>query len=235
MQLPSVLLYESRYNMDLNIKIKPPAISHQDIHKSDAHLNAAVPVFSINFIRKESLALRVRHALIYGALVISTVQIVIFLVLVVMASMIHGAVKNERARPQLQNLSSNSIPVIYDEISSLDRKAGRTLAQLNTRIEQEALRFPIGGKLAALSKTIPPRTWITKIKGDHSRRSMKIYANYVLDSENPQILPVKDWIDALHEDSAFSSELKQLEMVSSSRSQQGKAKLFSFEIQAEWK
>jgi Tfp pilus assembly protein PilN len=95
-------------------------------------------------------------------------------------------------------------------------------------------RFPVGGKLAALSRTLPARTWITGLSGSREGRKLTVSAAYLVDADKPYELPTKSWIEALKADPRFSGGLKRLDLGSTSRKTQGTSELLAFDLIAEW-
>ena len=116
----------------------------------------------------------------------------------------------------------------------LAASAKEDLARLTAMIAQQQPRFPVAGKVAALTKTLPPRTWITKISGKNDSRTLAIQAAYLVNPDAPYELPTKAWMQALRADAYFSSGLNRLELKSSARKKQGLAELALLELVAEW-
>ena len=63
---------------------------------------------------------------------------------------------------------------------------------------------------------------------------MTVHAVYLIDPNRPYELPAKEWIEALRTDPRFREGLTRLELGSSSRTAQGRAELFAFELVAQW-
>ena len=119
-------------------------------------------------------------------------------------------------------------------METLRERAAENVAKLNAIIAQEQQRFPIGEKLAALTRTLPARTWLTRLSGDRDGRTLTIQAVYLIHSDAPYDLPTKAWLAALKEDAHFREGLTRLEVGQSSRKRVGDAELFSFELVAAW-
>ena len=120
------------------------------------------------------------------------------------------------------------------EMETLRERAADNLVQLNAIIAQERQRFPAGEKLAALTRTLPARTWLTNLSGDRAGRTLKIKAVYLINPDAPYDLPTKAWLAALKEDAHFREGLTRLDVGQSSRKRVGDAELFSFELVAAW-
>lgn len=193
------------------------------------------PAFSINFIRGETVSLRVRRLLMSLALVYLAAHLLLLAGLLWTAFHAHL----QRQRLVLQVLSGaaplpRTARAVQEEMEMRHRRAEADLAQLGALVAQQQLRFPVGGKLAALSKTLPARTWITGIAGTRERRTIAVQATYLIDPERPYELPIKTWLEALRNDPAFRQGLTRLDLGTSSRKTQGSAELVLFELLAEW-
>lgn len=191
-------------------------------------------VFSINFIRHETLPVHIRRAGIYAALGYVAVNVVVALGLIVMAASLRGQSRGLQISLQGPRPSAEALKARQQAMQTLAGRAGDQLARLQKVIAVQQQRFPVAGKLAALTKTLPPRAWITGIAGSRDGRTLRIRAAFLIDPEQPSLLPAKAWIDALKADEQFRHGLKRLELGSSSRKTQGNAKLFEFELMAEW-
>ena len=92
----------------------------------------------------------------------------------------------------------------------------------------------MAAKLSGLTRTLPPRTWLTNLSGDRSGRTMTIQAAYLINPDAPYDLPTKAWLAALRDDPGFREGLTRLEMGQSSRKRVGDAELFHFDLEAAW-
>ena len=194
--------------------------------------------FSINFVRHRTVSLVIRRALAYGALGYLLVNGGLLLGL--LGTAFHCHAQSQQLQHTLQdNTASTSAAVsasaVEREIQGLRGQAREDLAQLNTIILQQGQRLLLGGKLAALTKTLPPRTWITKLSGDREHRTIAVQAVYLIDPHAPYDLPAKGWMEALRADPSFGHGLKRLDLKTSCRKPQGNLELFSFELVAEWR
>ncbi|MDP3704148.1 MAG: hypothetical protein Q8R78_07145 [Candidatus Omnitrophota bacterium] len=133
-----------------------------------------------------------------------------------------------------QVASAATVGGASQEMDALRERASENLARLNTVIAQEAQRFPVAAKLSGLTRTLPPRTWLTNLSGDRSGRTMKIQAAYLINPDAPYDLPTKTWLAALRDDPGFREGLTRLEMGQSSRKRVGDAELFLFDLEAAW-
>jgi Tfp pilus assembly protein PilN len=191
-------------------------------------------VFSINFVRHETVPLRIRRTVISVALGSCLVNASIMVGLIGMALHARQQWQQVQAKVQRQMPSAVEISATTQEMETLHERAIQDLTDLNAAISLHSQRFPIGGKLAALTKTLPARTWITGLSGNRENRTVTIQAIYLIDLENPYDLPTKEWIEALKADPHFRQGLTRLDLGTSSRTTEGRAKLFSFELVAEW-
>ena len=192
-------------------------------------------VFSINFIRHETVPLRIRRTLIYVAVGYLAANVIM------MVGLIGAGIRIRSQWQEVQTtISQGQIPsagvkgVATQEMEALHDRATEDLNRLNAIRALQQRRFPVAGRLAALTKTLPARTWITALSGDREQRTMTIHAAYLIDSEKPYELPAKSWIEGLKSDLCFRQGLKRLELSSSSRKTRGSAKLFLFDLIAEW-
>ena len=119
-------------------------------------------------------------------------------------------------------------------MADLRAQAALQATQLAAMSAQLATRFPVSAKLAALTTTLPARTWVTRLEAKRDARTLTIQAAYFIDPEHPYELPTTRWIDALKADPAFGHGLKRLDLQGSSRKTQGRAELFVFTLSAEW-
>ena len=191
-------------------------------------------VFSINFLRHETLPLSVRRTLVSLAVVYLVIQIGVATALVATA-LTYG---RERHRMQrhlaYQSPTSPSVKSLRREMQAVHAAATEELAQLNAFLAMQRQHFLVGGKLAALTRTLPPRTWITGLSGHRAQRALTIQATYLVDPDDPYALPTKAWLEALQADPVFSQGLTRLELGDSSRKTQGRADLFTFELVGAW-
>ena len=191
-------------------------------------------IFSINFIRNEFLPPRARRCLLYGALAYLALNLAWGGSLLAdgFATRIKiSSVENQLRRGQTSGLTPSAPK---SEMSTLYEHAIQDLGQMNSLTNLMKRRFLGAGKLDALSKTVPARTWITEISANRDARTLTLHAMYLLDPAKPYELPTKGWVQALKADPNFSGGLKRLELGNSFQKSQGSAELFSFELNAEW-
>ncbi len=216
-----------------------PAVLARPAKKNRAEQNPGRPefsdgIFSINFIRNEFLPARMRRYLLYGALAYLALNLAWGGSLLVNG--FAARIKISSVEKQLAKVSS-SVPLpksAKPEIEIFYERAIQDLGQMNSLTNLMKRRFPGAGKLDALSKTVPERTWITEISANRDTRALTIHAMYLLDPAKPYELPTKGWVQALKSDPHFSRGLKRLELGNSFQKSQGSAELFSFELNAEW-
>ena len=201
---------------------------------SQLHTPHSEWVFSINFLRHETAPRHVRRAIAYGAIGYLMVNLIFFIFLFEIGSSLRS--DRKKLQTQLRESSpSSSVPsAVKQEMETMYQQAVTDLSQLTTAIGREKDRFPVSGKLAALVKTLPARTWITALSGDRINRKITIEACYLINPETPYELPTKKWTDALRADPSFGNELKRLDLAESSQRMQEKAELFTFQLVAEW-
>ncbi len=192
-------------------------------------------VFSINFIRHETLPRQVRRALVFVGLGYLCLNLTVMCGLIGASMYSRGEWGTLQSQVQGQMPSKDVLSALKQNMKTLHERAAQDLATLNVITALQQQRFVVGGKLSALTKTLPARTWITDLSGTREERSIKIQAAYLVDPDRPYELPTKRWIGALKADSAFSQGLKRLDLGATSRKTQGKAELFLFELTAEWK
>ncbi len=190
-----------------------------------AAYRAGEEVFSINFVRPHPLKACAQRILPRALLVYVTINVAVGFALVVTTCSLWY---------RYHTLPTASLSALPRETAELQQQVAQSLVELNTAIVVQRQRFPVAGKLAAMANTLPPRTWITGIKGKREGRTIKIQALSVIDPEKPYQLPAKGWIDGLRADPVFGRQLKRLLLGASSRESRGKVELFRFELLAEW-
>ena len=196
--------------------------------------NSRAEVFSINFIRSKNIPVRVRRLIVHLALGYLGANIVLMVCFLSLAGAFQA--QSRKLQDSLPAQSSSSADgALTEQMGSLYKKASENLTRLNSVIAVRKQIFPVAGRLAALARTLPTRTWITQLSGERDERTIHLSANYLIDKEHPSDLPVKEWTDALKADPYFGQNLKRLDINSSSRKTQGKAELFSFDMIAQWK
>ena len=192
-------------------------------------------VFAINFVRREILPLVLNRILAYAAVAYLGVQVL------VMVTLVGSAFTAAVGRHQLQARFQGKVPTlavarsIQREMKVLNDRAARSVSEINKVIALKKQQFPLGGKLAALTKTVPGGTWITDLSGDREKRTLTIHATHLVNQEGPSDDSTKQWIDALKADPAFRQELKRIHLTSASQEKrQGDAQVATFELVAEW-
>ena len=195
---------------------------------------ASREVFSINFIRHETLPQRVRRALVYAGLSYLVIMMTVLVGLIGFSVFSRGQWQHLRVQLQGQMPSADVLTALKQNMQTLNARAAQDLSALNAMTTLQQQRFLVGGKLAALSKTLPPRTWMTDLSGARDHRTITVQAAYLIDPERPYELPTKRWIEALKADPHFSQGLKRLDVSASSRKRQGRSERFDFELIAEW-
>lgn len=191
-------------------------------------------IFSINFVRHETLPRHVRRALTYLGLGYLACQVLLMVWLLVMAASARG--EQHQLEGQLQGglPAGAGVGALQRDMQGLHKRSQEQLAQLRAVIASQQSRVAIGTKLAAIARTLPARTWVTGLSGDREHRTLTIQAAYLIDPERPYELSIKAWIEALKADEGFRDGLKRLELQQSSRKAQGKATLIAFDLIAEW-
>jgi Tfp pilus assembly protein PilN len=189
------------------------------------------PAFAVNLIRKDATPLRVRQTMVWaGAGWVG-------LNLALLATMTGAGMQAIRERVDLQARMPGATPsatAAAQEMAALHAQAQQRLAQLGSALAVQRQEFPLGGKLAALTRTLPARTWLTELAADRSGRTVRVRASYLIDPEKPYDLPTTAWVAALKADPVFADGLTRLEPGASSRQAQGRADLFAFELVGEW-
>ena len=211
--------------------IRPGAPDRMPVLVSAPH---AGEVFSINFLRHQSLPLSVQRTLISLGVVYVLAQIGVAVILVTMSA--NYLREGQQVQRQIRSAlpSGSALKSLKQAMQSTQAAALEELNQLQAYLTLQQERFPVGGKLAVLSKTLPTRTWITQIAGNRDRHTITVSASYLIDPNNPYALPTKEWIEALKQDASFNHGLKKLELGNTSRKSINRSELFLFELVAEW-
>ncbi len=194
-----------------------------------------VVVCSINLIRHQHLPRYVQRSLTWVVLWAFCFNVVVAAGLCLVAQRTRARGRQLQRQLQGQMSSVDAAGTLKQEMLTLRERAHEDWAQLTAMIVLQQTRFPVGGKLAGVTKTLPPRTWITGLSADRDKRTLTINASYLIDAERPFELPTKAWMAALQANPPFSHGLKRLELGESSRKLQGTAELFCFSLIAEWR
>ena len=191
--------------------------------------------FSINLVRQEVLPPSVRRLAVYvalGYLAIHALFLIGFL-----GTALHDGVARYQLQAKYRGQTPATAPgnALKREMRVLNERASDNLAQLNTMVTLQRQQFPVGEKLAGLSRTLPDRTWITSISGKRGDYSIAVQATYLVNDEKPYDVPTKQWIEALRADPSFGRDLRRLDVGASSRKKsQGETERYSFELNAGW-
>lgn len=188
-------------------------------------------VFSINFIRGQSLSLRLRRRVVTFLISVVAVNLLVLAGLLIAGA---GLSREGRALERQSAAPAGHAGQAGIEMSALVRDANASLAELRAIAAAQRERFLVGGRVAAIVKTLPAGTWITQLHGERKARSIDIAAVYLIDPAAPQLLPAKAWIDTLKADPVFSQGLKRLELGTTTRKRQDDAELYSFGLTVEW-
>jgi len=191
--------------------------------------------FAINFIRRRFIPQQTRSRLVYtglGYLALHGLVLIVFLLVATVSWVQSGRLRRHLSANGI--LAANGANTMQD-IGMLQMWAQEDVARLNRITELQHERLPIAGKLAALARTIPPRTWITRASGSREHGTISVEAVYLNDPDAPYHLPMKEWIEALQADPAFQDGLEALDFENVSRKTQGVAEVFLFELVGAWK
>jgi len=197
--------------------------------------NVAGEVFSINFIRGEFLPPRVRRTFLAAGFWWLIVNGLVLVGLLLMVAGTHQQSRRLQTAVQQRIASASTVGGASQQIEALREQAAQNVSKLNAIIALEQQRFPTGSKLAALTRTLPARTWVTSISGDRGARTLHVQAAYLINPASPYDLPTKEWLAALKDDPGFREGLARLEVGPSSRKRVGEAELFSFELIGQWR
>lgn len=191
-------------------------------------------VFAINFMRHQFVPLPIRRIACYAVFGYLALNAVFLITLCGM--MVHSFVSQQilQIKFQREMLAATALHAMKEDMAEVQTQAVQDLNYLNAVLALRRERFPMAGKLAAITETLPARTWIHTLSADHEKRSLKIQAVYLIDPEKPYDFSCKTWLDALKAYPGFNGGLKKLELGPSSRTQQGETHLFSYELLAEW-
>ena len=191
-------------------------------------------VFSINFLRRESLPLPFRRlraylALVYLGLSAMTLVFLLFVTLNLQLKYKKMQVSFQKEFPSEMALVELEprMKLLRQEVSNLWNRFS-----LLTALQKE--HFPVSDKLVGLVRTLPSRAWLTKIQGSRERRTITIEARYLIDPRHPYQIPTKQWLEALKKDPDFGRGLKSLELKKTSKVTQEKVELYALEFFAEW-
>ena len=190
--------------------------------------------FAINFVRRENLPAWVRLVSAYG--VIGYLAVGVLLSVVLVGGTVICLFQSHHLRTELRGRLPNpaALAVLKQEMQDLDDQAVLDLAQLNTVSRLQKQRFLVGGKLAALAKTLPARTWVMQMSGRRAERSVDVQAAYLVDSGTPYRIPAKKWVQALQADPVFKKGLRDVSVGASSRKTQGESELYLFNLSMDW-
>ncbi len=192
------------------------------------------PGVSVNFIRRETMPLRLRRGLAYAAVGFALANGLLAVGLLSFAAVSTIRSSHLQAGLQAHSASAKERERFRTEMETLRQAAVTHLSGLEQVVGRQRERFPAAGKLAALTRTLPPRMWVTHLSGRRDGRQLALRAAYLIDPADPYALPTKAWFDALRQDAAFAEGLQRLELVSSSRATQGAAELFVVAAEAAW-
>lgn len=190
-------------------------------------------MFNINFVRPHVLSPAGRRFLASAMLVAVAVQIMITLFLITRVVLAQQACNLSWALIQ-----SKSGQAPMDEVVSKVRNIGEAAlkkdGELRPWMDAKKRNGLIGPRLAAIVRTLPPRTWITEIASPSNSSSILIKASYLLDPKDPNEVSAQEWIVSLRGENLFAKGLRRLEIKNSVDVSQGKSQLNSFELSAEW-
>ena len=190
--------------------------------------------FAINFIRREFMPHSVKRLLVYLVFGYLGINIIIAAALLIMAVGSQLRCNYTQTLIKKSALSTATVKDLEAEMRTLGTEISSRLTQFNSLIAFQKEHFFIADKLAALTRTLPVRTWITKLEGSPGKPKMTIEATFLVDPAHPYQLPTKPWIQSLKQDPDFNQHLRRLELKKSSQQTQGQAELYTFELLAEW-
>ncbi len=199
------------------------------------HRTESGETFSINFLRHQSGLFRLRRVFMMGLVgyLLAHALLLVGLAGLALTYQAQSLWADATAKPQ--TLSGAAVSGLEHDVQGLRGGVADALATVQAIVALQRQRFPAAGKLAALTDTLPARTWLTSLSGSRDDRSLTIEAKYLIDPEAPHQLPAKEWLEALRADPRFGQNLTRLELGSSSRSRQGQAALYTFTLIAEWR
>ena len=191
-----------------------------------APASGAEAVFRVNFVRGATTPRTVRA----GLLLASAVWIGLNAVALIALTGSGTQAIQERFSLGAATTSREAV----QEMSVLYSQGQQRVTDLTAQLALRRQELPLGGKLAALKRTLPARVWVTELSAGRTERTLRLRAAYLLDDDSPSELPTGPWIAALKADPAFAAGLTRLDLGASSRQTQGRAELFTFELIAEW-
>ena len=199
----------------------------------EQQLSAAPEAFAVNFSRPAILSPRVRRALAKltaGYLLLGAAAGILLLGFALWTHL-----DARRLQGRLGNTGTSATEQASRQtMADLQAQAMLQTNGLTAMNAQLATRFPVGAKLAALTTTLPARTWVAGLEARRDAHTLTIKAVYFIDPEHPYDLPTTRWIETLKADPAFGRGLKRLDLQGSSRETRGRAELFVFTLSAEW-
>jgi hypothetical protein len=191
-----------------------------------APASGAEAVFRVNFVRGQTTPRQLRAGLLLASAVwigLNTVALI---------GLTGSGMQAIQERFSLGAATTSREAV--REMAVLYSEGQQRVADLNAHLALRRQELPLGGKLAALTRTLPARVWVTELAAGRKDRTLRLRAAYLLDDDRPSELPAGPWIAALKADPAFAAGLTRLDLGASSRQTQGRAELFTFELLAEW-
>ncbi len=197
-------------------------------------LSAVGPVFTINFIRSHQAPLLLRRALLSVTSGYLIASVALLMWLLGMSGAMHGELAGLHRTHGATLPTSGAVHGAARELDTVATVAQMQLDRLNGLMGVQRQSVPVAGKLAALTRTLPARTWITGLSGQQEGRTITIQAAYLIDPDAPYQLPAKAWIEALRADPAFGQGLSRLVLETSLRTRQGTAEVFTFALAAQW-
>lgn len=191
-------------------------------------------VFAVNFSRRETLSRVWRRGLAYAAVGFLALNVIAVFYFVFEGIGAHIEIGRVRSSIEKMLPSSSAVAQIKTEADILYGEASEQLNRLNFILSLKKQRFPASQKLAGLTRTLPLRTWITKIETDSTRRSVSIEALYLVNAEDPYYLPTNDWVVELKKDPDFGFGLKNIDITRSAQKEMGGSQVYAFSILSTW-
>ena len=196
-------------------------------------LGPSSEAFSINFARHALFSPRLRRGFAFltaAYLLAGAIVCCVLLVLTVWTGVDAGRLQ-QRLGSDVQSAAGQAS---RQAMVDLQVQAALEATGLNAVSGELSSRFPVAAKLAAMTVTLPARTWVTGLTANRTTRTLTIQSAYLIDPEHPYELPATPWIQALKANPQFGVGLKRLELQGSSRKTQGRSELFLFTLSAEW-
>ena len=195
-------------------------------------MSAPPEIFSINFIRHESVPMSVRRVSVY--------LILVYLILsaVALSFLLTASMRFYKERQALSDELSNVAPEDRS-VENMQLDLTNTRAKLSDNTSRlgaliAAQKFHIADKWCGLASTFPDDVWITEMSSPENSKIINISAVYVDARDKPFEAFVHSWTETLKNDSRFGRGLKEIKLTRSAAEAKTYASLYSLDLSSEW-